>query len=63
MVTQETNFPPWIIFRVGIYQLVVQAGGVRGAATPPNFGQLRCFGQQEKIWAKPFFKDVSMFFY
>ena len=35
----------------------------RGAAAPPNFGQLRFFGQQEKIWAKPGFKDVSMFFY
>ena len=24
----------------------------------PNFGQLGFFGQQEKIWAKPGFKDV-----
>ena len=37
--------------------------GARGAAAPPNFGQLRFFGQQEKILAKPVFKDVSMFFY
>ena len=37
-------------------------GGARGAAAPPKFGQLRFFGQQEKIWAKPVFKDVSMFF-
>ena len=38
-------------------------GGARGAAPPPpNFGQLRFFGQQEKIWAKPAFKDVFMFF-
>ena len=29
----------------------------------PNFGQLGFFGQQEKIWAKPGFKDVFMFFY
>ena len=36
-------------------------GGARGAAAPPNFGQLRFFGQQGKIWAKPVFKDVSMF--
>ena len=36
-------------------------GGARGAAAPPNFGQLRFFGQQEKIWARPVFKDVSMF--
>ena len=39
----------------------VRAGGASGAAAPPNFGQLRFFGQQEKIWAKPVFKDVSMF--
>ena len=37
-------------------------GGARGASAPPNFGQLRFFGQLEKIWAKPVFKDVSMFF-
>ena len=36
--------------------------GARGAAAPPNFGQLRFFGQQEKIWSKPAFKDVFMFF-
>ena len=41
----------------------VRAGGARGAAAPPNFGQLRFFGQQERNWAKPVFKDVSMFFY
>ena len=40
----------------------VRAGEARGAAAPPNFGQLRFFGQQEKIWAKPGFKDVSLFF-
>ena len=40
----------------------VRAGGARGAAAPPNFGQLRFFGQQEKIWAKPTFKNVSCFF-
>ena len=42
--------------------LGVRAGGARGAAAPPKFGQLRFFGQQEKIWAKLVFKDVSMFF-
>ena len=41
----------------------VRAGGARGAPAPPNFGRLRFFGQQEKIWAKPVFKDVSMFFF
>ena len=30
-------------------------GGARGAAAPPSFGQLRFFGQREKIWAKPVF--------
>ena len=39
----------------------VLAGGARGAAALPNFGQLRFFGQREKIWAKPVLKDVSMF--
>ena len=36
-------------------------GGEGAAAPPPNFGQLRFFGQYEKIWAKPVFKDVSLF--
>ena len=44
----------WIHRRTG-------RGGEEGCS-PPNFGQLRFFGQQEKIWAKPGFKDVSMFF-
>ena len=35
----------------------------RGPAAPPNFGQLRFFGQQEKIWTKPGFEDVSVFYY
>ena len=39
----------------------VRAGGRGGLQPPPNFGQLSFFGQQEKIWAKPDFKDVSMF--
>ena len=36
--------------------LGVRAGGARGAAAPPKFGQLRFFGQREEIWAKPVFK-------
>ena len=40
----------------------VRVRGARGAVAPQNFGQLRFFGQREKIWAKPVFKDVSMFF-
>ena len=35
-------------------------GGARWAVAPPNFGQLRFFAQQEKIWAKQFFEDVSV---
>ena len=37
-------------------------GATRGAAAPPNFGQLRFFGQQEKIWAKPGLKTFPCFF-
>ena len=46
---------PYIVKYIG-----ARAGGGRGAAAPPNLGQLSFFGQQEKIWAKPVFKDVSM---
>ena len=58
---------PTSLLLVGVRKRVlrntgVRAGGARGAAAPPNFGQLRFFGQQEKIWAKPGFKDVSLFF-
>ena len=41
----------------------VRAGGARGAAAPPKFGQLRFFGQKEKFWAKPVFIEVSMLFF
>ena len=44
-----------------LFFIGVRAGGARGAAAPPNFGQLRFFGHHEKIWAKPVFKDVPMF--
>ena len=38
-------------------------GRARGAAAPPQIlGNSDFFGQQEKVWAKPAFKDVSMFF-
>ena len=37
-------------------------GGRGGLQPPQNFGQLRFFGQLEKVWAKPVFKDISMFF-
>ena len=49
-------------FPVKTESIGVRAGGARGAAPPPKFGQLRFFGQQEKIWAKLLLKDVSMFF-
>ena len=39
----------------------VRAGGARGAAAPPNFGQLRFFGQHEKIWAKP--GEINIFYF
>ena len=45
-----------------IKDIGVGAGGARGAAALPNFGQLRFFGQREKIWAKAVFKDVSILF-
>ena len=38
-------------------------GEERGATALPNFEQLRFFRQQEEIWAKPVFKNVSMIFY
>ena len=40
-------------------------GGARGAAASPLqiLGNSDFGGQQEKIWAKPVFKDVSMFFF
>ena len=56
--TRFEFFNEYIVNNIG-----VRAGGARGAAAPPKFGKLRVFGQQEKIWAKPSFKDVSMFFY
>ena len=37
-------------------------GGARRAAGPPKFGQLRFFGQQEKIWAKPLLKTSPCLF-
>ena len=39
--------------------------GARGAAASPLqiLGNSDFGGQQEKIWAKPVFKDVSMFFF
>ena len=42
----------------------VRAGGGRGAAAPPNFGQLRFFGQQEKFGhSHAVFKEVSLLFF
>ena len=55
-LSPTSSLSPYLLPLIG-----VRAGGARGAAAPPNFGQLRFFGQQEKIWAKPGFKDVSFF--
>ena len=41
----------------------VRAGGARGAAAPPKFGQLRCFGQQEKFGQSQFLKKFLCFFF
>ena len=38
----------------GDVRIGVRAGGARGAAAPPNFGQLKFFGQREKIWESQF---------
>ena len=45
----------------GTKDIGVRAGGARGAAAPPNFGQLRFFGQHEKIWAKP--EEINIFYF
>ena len=49
-----------IMVSLVILGIGVRAGGARGAAAPPNFGQLRFFGQQEKIWAKQ--EPIKCFF-
>ena len=51
----------YCLLTVPVNAIGVRTGGARGAAAPPNFGQLRFVGQQEKIWAKAVFKEVSMF--
>ena len=60
----ETSLKPGFaqIFSCCPKNLSYPKSGGGGAAAPPNFGQLSFFGQQEKIWAKPGFEDVSMFF-
>ena len=56
----------WSLYALESKQHRRTGRGARGAAAPsplpPNFGRLRFFGQQEKIGAKPVFKDVSMCF-
>ena len=59
---KDLKSPENLCWPILILIIGVRAGGARGAAAPPKFGQLRFFGQQEKTWAKPVFKDVSMFF-
>ena len=62
VLDQETMGYWFDILKVSALIIGVRAGGARGAAAPPNFRQLRFFGQREKIWAKPVFKDVSILF-
>ena len=50
-----------VVKRSIVQHTLLSVKGARGAAAPPNFRQLRFFGQREKIWAKSAFKDVSMF--
>ena len=63
------EFGPYSGFVMALKEIIASPhrrtgrGGGGWAAAPPNFGQLRFFGPQEKIWAKLFFKDVSVFFY
>ena len=38
-------------------------GGARGAAAPLKFWVTQSFLAAREIWAKPIFKEVSMFFY
>ena len=40
----------------------VRVGGARGAAAPPNFGQLRFLGQREKFGQTQFLKTSPCLF-
>ena len=51
-ITQHTNSKQQSLCHESIG---VRAGGARGAAAPPNLGQLNFLGQREKMWAKPVF--------
>ena len=53
-ITQHTNSKQQSLCHESI-GVRAWGGGARGAAAPPNFGQLKFFGQREKIWAKPVF--------
>ena len=41
----------------------VRAGGAGGAAAPPNFGQLRFFGQKQKFGQNQFLKKFPRLFF
>ena len=45
VLDQETMGYWFDILKVSALIIGVRAGGARGAAAPPNFGQLRFFGQ------------------
>ena len=54
----------YLIFVISeLYCIGVRAGGARGAAAPPKFGQLRFFGQQEKFGQSQFLKKFPCFFF
>ena len=52
-----------IIYKVMVKRGVRAGGGGREGLQPPqNLGQLRFFGQQEKVWAKSVFKTSPYLF-
>ena len=47
--------------RIGVRAGGGGGGWGEGGCRPQKIWATQIFGQQEKIWAKPGFKDVSMF--
>ena len=53
---------PLLVTRYSLLVTIgVRAGGAGGAAAPPNFGQLRFFGQEEKFGQNQFLKKFPFF--
>ena len=57
------KYSVFVFFCFIIIIIGVRAGGARGAAAPPKFGQLRFFGQQEKFGQSQFLKKFLCFFF